>query len=235
MYPIWQECFTFHNFVADCKPSFRFTSDTTSTSLPLGSVMLKALCVGIQKWDGEKASHHVTSIGQNNKPQRQQLFAVCFHKVCTFMSQQKSWRKVLGWLSSTSIIGIFSSNVTRSFSSSVNKREARYTPLTEKMREEFFGLVPVHCTLHNKEASQPPLSWQLLISTHHLPSKPTKSWPRHPESTCPFFLTSNESQDMCKSWGAFFHPYQRRIECLIIYGYRKRGLSVARLPLEVYR
>lgn len=97
--------------------------------------MLKALCVGIHKWDGEKARHHVTSIGQNNNPKGQQLMAVCFRKVCTFMSQQKSWRKVLGWLSSTSIIGIFSSTVTRSFSSSVNNREARYTPLTEKMRD----------------------------------------------------------------------------------------------------
>ena len=47
----------------------------------------------------------------------------------TFINQQKSWRKVLGWLSSTSIIGIFSSRVTRSFSSSVNSKEARYTPL----------------------------------------------------------------------------------------------------------
>lgn len=114
--------------------------------------MLKALCVGIHKWDGEKARHHVTSIGQNNNPQGQQLMAVYFRKVCTFMSQQKSWRKVLGWLSSTSIIGIFSSTVTRSFSSSVNKREARYTPLTEKMRDWIFALVLVHCTLHNKEA-----------------------------------------------------------------------------------
>lgn len=110
------------------------------------NVMLKALCVGIHKWDGEKARHHVTNIGQNNNPQGQQLMAVC-----TFMNQQKSWRKVLGWLSSTSIIGIFSSTVTRSFSSSVNKREARYTPLKEKMTL-FFCPVSVHHTLYNKEA-----------------------------------------------------------------------------------
>ena len=109
-------------------------------------LMLKALCVGIHKWDGEKARHRVTSIGQNNNPQGQQLMAVC-----TFMNQQKSWRKVLGWLSSTSIIGIFSSTVTRSFSSSVNKREARYTPLKEKMTL-FFCPVSVHHTLYNKEA-----------------------------------------------------------------------------------
>ena len=55
----------------------------------------------------------------------------------TFINQQKSWRKVLGWLSSTSIIGIFSSRVTRSFSSSVNSKEARYTPLRiEKKRNQ---------------------------------------------------------------------------------------------------
>ena len=53
----------------------------------------------------------------------------------TFINQQKSWRKVLGWLSSTSIIGIFSSRVTRSFSSSVNSKEARYTPLRIEKKE----------------------------------------------------------------------------------------------------
>ena len=145
--------------------------------------MLKALCVGIQKWDGEKARHRVTSIGQNNNPQGQQLMAVC-----TFMSQQKSWRKVLGWLSSTSIIGIFSSTVTRSFSSSVNKREARYTPLKEKMTDYFFAPYQyiTHCI--TKRPSQLGLSSQLLKSTHHLPSKPTKGWPRHPESKYSIYI-----------------------------------------------
>lgn len=45
---------------------------------------------GNTQMNGERVRHHVTSIGQNNNSLGQQLMTVCFRKVCTFMSQQKS-------------------------------------------------------------------------------------------------------------------------------------------------
>ena len=156
---------------------------------------------------------------------------VCFRKVCTFMSQQKSWRKVLGWLSSTSIIGIFSSTVTRSFSSSVNKREARYTPLTEKMRDKFFLWYtaqqrgPHDQDFYNNDWYQPII---YPPNTHKVD--------HDIRSLHTLFLDIPRESGSVKMLGHLaFHSYPRRVECLIIYRRREGSLSVARLPPLVYR